>query len=184
MLYNTILKQSNCEKYLGWYVSDEGLSMCAHKTIEKRSGAVKKAILETKSTIEDSRCHAVGGIATALLIWERSVVEFLLYSSENWIYLSKQSIQCLTNLQNMFLRVTFSMAHSCPLPILQFDTTCLSMDLRVLRKKLLFAFHLENLPPSSLGNQIWKELKILDLPGLYPEVRIAIQDLGLSPMST
>ena len=44
MLYNTPLKKSSAEKYVGWYLSDKGLANCAQTTIERRVGNVKKQV--------------------------------------------------------------------------------------------------------------------------------------------
>ena len=52
-----------------------------------------------------------------------------------------------------------------------------------MQKKLLFAFHLENLPENSLGNEVWRTLKELDIPGLYSEAEELMRDLGLGNMA-
>ena len=116
------------------------------------------------------------------MIWERAVVPFLFYSPANWICMSKESLKSLEDLQFLFLRAAFSISHSCPRPILLFDTKTLSMELIVAREKLLFGFHLENLPNDSLGNEVWNTLKHLNLPGLYKETRELMSDLGIDSM--
>ena len=182
-LYDTPLRRSECEKYLGWYISGKGLSNCAEATIRRRIGNVKKAIYEIKTIIEDSRCQVIGGITTALTIWERSVIPFLLYSSENWTDMMKKSMETLTNLQNIFLRTAFATSHSCPIPILLFDTATLGMKLRIMKRKLMYAFHLEHLPVTSLANQVWILQKTHGLPGLFQEVSEFMVELGLDNLT-
>ena len=124
----------------------------------------------------------MGGINSALIIWERSVIPFLLFSSENWIFMRKQSIETLRSLQNVFLRSVFSIGNGCPLPILLFDTATLSMELRLIQRKLLYAYHLEHLPSSSLASEVWTLQKTLGIPGLYTEVTEYMVELGLEKL--
>ena len=144
---------------------------------------MKKPIYQTKTISKDKLCSALGGMPTALMIWEQSIVPFLLYSSENWISLKKESIDMLEDLQFCFLRAVFSMSHSCPLPILLFETKTLSMELRVAKNKLLFAHHLEHLPKESLGHEVWKTLEELNIPvRLHRESQDLMTKLNLPSM--
>ena len=178
-LYGEDLKTKTCDKYLGWNLNGESISKCSQSTIERRKGNVLKSIFKIQSIIEDSRCEVLGGVSTAVMIWERAVIPFLLFSSKNWIRMSKESLKILTDLQNTFLRAVFSVASSCPIPIMLFDTKTLSMELRIMQRKLNFAYHLANLPETSLGFKIYNEMRIFNLPGLHREIVEFICELGL-----
>ena len=118
------------------------------------------------------------------MIWERAVIPFLLYLSENWIWMSKEGWKVLSDLQNMFFRAVFSVAPTCPLAIMYFDTKTLSMKLRVMQRKLLFAYHVANLPRNSLAYEVYMEMKNLGLPGLHKETMEFMAELGIGNMSS
>ena len=93
--------------------------------------------------------------------------------------MKKKTIRLLSDLQSEFYRAVFNMSQSCPLPILFFDTKGLLMEHRIWKKKLLFLFHLENLPRNSLGYEIYLQQKTHQLPGLVQECQDIISQLGL-----
>ena len=180
-LYGENVKRVDSEKYLGWTISGGGLSDCAYKTVLKRRGNVRKAISQIKSVIEDSRCKVLGGIDVALQIWNLSVSPFLYYSSENWIKIEKKTLKILTDLQCEFYRAIFGLPSSSPKPILFFDTKGLLPENMVMKRKLLFYFHLEHLPPSSLAAEILSRQKEYHLnDSLYQECQRFLCLLGLS----
>ena len=180
-LYGENVKRVDSEKYLGWTISGGGLSDCAYKTVFKRRGNIRKAISQIKSVIEDSRCKVLGGIDVALQIWNLSVSPFLYYSSENWIKIEKKTLKILTDLQCEFYRAIFGLPSSSPKPILFFDTKGLLPENMVMKRKLLFYFHLEHLPPSSLAAEILSRQKEYHLnDSLYQECQRFLCLLGLS----
>ena len=141
-----------------------------------------KKIFQIKSFIEDKRSEVIGSISSALELRELSCISFFLHLAENWISLKKETLKILDDLQNEFLRVIFKVPQSTPLSILYFDTKTLSMKNRIWKKKVLFAHHLEQLPPSSLAAEIWAAQKKYKYPGLEEETREILCELGLRDM--
>ena len=139
------MKQETCAKYLGDWISDAGLKESVRVTIAKRLGLVNLSIYEIRAIIDDCRSMLVGGLSAGINIWETSIIPRLLYNSECWQEISKAAIQQLENVQLKFLRVLLAVGSGCPIPALYWDTGMLQMKYRILKTKLLFLHHLENL---------------------------------------
>ena len=166
--------------YLGWYISDESVSDCSYKTVTMRKGKVVNSILQIKAIVEDARCGRIGALETGLSLWETSLIPFLLHSSENWLNLSSKTLKILSDLQNDFFRSIFSLPLSTPIPIMYLDTKTPLMTNRIWKQKILFLFHLENLPALSMGSEVLTLQKNLHLPGLHKECEEVISKLGLA----
>ena len=92
-------------------------------------------------------------------------------------------MKMLSDLQSDFFRAVFCIGKGCPLGILYFDTKGTLMQNRIIKKKLLFEFHIENLPFHSLANEVYSLMKSHDLPGLYQECKELRSELGLGSIS-
>ena len=178
-LYGSQINQSKCEKYLGWYISEESLSDCSFRTVMKRKGKVTNAILQIKAIIEDSRCERIGALKSALNIWECSVVPFLLYFAGYWIKIGMKTLKTLNDLQN-----DFSLPLSMPIPILYFDTKSLLMANRIWKMKIHLLFHLKNLPPTSLAKEVLILQRNHHLPGLHEECQEMLNELKIGDMKS
>ena len=75
-----------------------------HETVNKRKGQVIKSIIECRAVIDDFRASSIGGIVTGIEIWEVAIIPFLLYNSETWTEIKKDTITLLNGLQFKFLR--------------------------------------------------------------------------------
>ena len=157
------------EKYLGDFLSSGGLSDSVQATILKRKGQVVTSILEAKAVIEDCRSNIVGGITAGLEIWELAILPFLLNNSDTWVEISKSTIDTLDDLQYMFYRYLLATPRTCPIPALLWETGGLLMEHRIAQKKLLFYFHLLNLPTNSLAYEIAAMQTTMSYPGLMME---------------
>ena len=60
-------------KWLGQILSSGGLSESVAATVQDREGKIRGACLEIGQIINDWRSQAVGGMDTALLLWEPAV---------------------------------------------------------------------------------------------------------------
>ena len=61
-------KEKEEEKWLGQYISGEGLAKSVTKTVEAREGKVKGACMEICTIVNDWRASVAGGMETALLL--------------------------------------------------------------------------------------------------------------------
>ena len=77
-LYGKDMKQKPEDKYLGDQISSLGLAASISCTIAKRKGKVVQTIFDIKAIIDDTWSHMIGGIITAIEIWEMAVIPYLL----------------------------------------------------------------------------------------------------------
>ena len=149
----------------------------------KRKGQVLSCIMETAAIIEDCRAGVVGGIMAGIEIWEIAILPFLLNNCETWIEISKKSIETLEDIQYMFLRYLMATPRSCPIPSLLWETGSLMMEHRIAKKKLLFYYHLLNLPVDSLAYEVADIQAKLSFPGLVQECQTLIEKFELPDIS-
>ena len=98
------MKEKECEKCLGDYIHEGGLSESVAATVKQRSGKTTAAIFEIKAIIDDYRMQRIGGIVAAFEIWEMAVIPSLLNNSESWTEISTQTMEDLEDLQFLFIR--------------------------------------------------------------------------------
>ena len=104
LLYGKPLKVESQGSYLGEELRSN-VSDSVSSTINKRIGLATKAIFEIKSVVEDTRSKAVGGILSGVLLWQSSVLPYLLSHSSCWMEVKKRDMDKLIKLQNLFLNV-------------------------------------------------------------------------------
>ena len=81
--------------------------------LKKRIGLTKKSIFEIRTIFDDMRSRMVGGIMTALLLWESCTLQFLLNNSSTWLEMKRKDVDKLVKLQNLFLNTTLGVKN-CP----------------------------------------------------------------------
>ena len=166
----TMVRQ-NAAKYLGDFLSENGLSDSVALTIKKRKPLTIRAIYEIRAVVDDCRSMVVGGLTAGFQMWEMAVLPMLLFNSECWLEIGKPAINTLEHLQYTFLRCILGVGSGCPLPLLLSETGMILMELRVLKKKLMFLHHLFNLEQGSLAKEILTAQVNLNLPGLFLECK-------------
>ena len=166
-------------KYLGDYLSGEGLCHSVNLTIAKRKGLVKKSIYEIRSIVDDVRSFVTGGIVTGIHIWEMAIIPMLLHNAETWLDMDTKSLKTLESLQYEFLRCLLAVGSGCPVPLLLWETGTILMEFRILQKKLLFMHHLTNLPDSSLAKEVFCIQTKMELPGIAQDCADFLSRFGL-----
>ena len=180
LLYNKPMKVKYQEKYLGEQICP-GMAESVNATINKRKGLALLAISDIANIVNDARVNIVGGMKTALLIWEQAVLPFLLNSSDTWIGIDRTAMKSLTDIQNTFLRRVLKVGNSCPIPLMYFDLGQLLMENRILKAKLLFLFHVSHLEEKSLARKFYeKQKKEKSVPGLVKELRKTLTKMGVT----
>ena len=169
MFCNRPMNQVTSTKYLGDWLSTNGVADSIKVTVNKRFGLAQRAISDIRVIIDDCRNSIVGGLATGLHIWEAAVLPGLLFNSECWINISNPVMDQLEKLQLRFYRTILSVGTGCPLPIIYWDTGGMMMKYRIIKRKLLFFHHLATLTTGSLAKEIFEVQKDLNLPGLVSE---------------
>ena len=152
-----VTKEKEVEKWLGQYMSAAGLADSVAKTVEAREGKIKGACLEIATIVNDWRASVVGGLETALILWEACCLPSLLHWAGTWVEMSRETERRLNSLQQWFLRLVLQVGQGAPLPSLYWDFTCLDMGLRVDREKLMLALHCRRLGEDSLAGKVYAE---------------------------
>ena len=78
----------------------------------------------------------MGGMETALSLWERCVIPSLLHGCGNWIGIKKTVVQRLNNVQRWFLRILFRIGKGVPLAALTWETGLIDMEYRIWMEKI------------------------------------------------
>ena len=169
MLCGASMKEEKHAKYLGDWISCDGLADSVNVTVKKRKGLVTLSIYEIRAVIDDCRSQVCGGLTAGLDIWELAVLPKLLYNSDCWQDISPNTIKELENLQLQFYRCLLAVGSGCPIPSLYFETGGILMEFRILQKKLLFLHHVATLPDDSLAREVFQVQEELNLPGLLQD---------------
>ena len=85
-----MMKEKECEKYLGDMINGGGLSESIESTITERHGRIFGSILEIKTILEDYRASQAGGVTSGIMLWEVAVIPSLINNSETWTELENQ----------------------------------------------------------------------------------------------
>ena len=103
MFCDKTMKQESTIKYLGDWLSADGLTDSVKVTVSKRFGLAQRAIADIRTIIDECQNSVVGGLATGLSIWEAAVLPGLLYNSECWTNISNTVLQQLKNYNYDFI---------------------------------------------------------------------------------
>ena len=163
------MKEKQYEKWLGQYISAQGLADSVAKTVEAREGKINGATQEIVEIVNDWRSRGVGGMESALILWEACVVPSLLAGAGTWVEMSTVTENKLNGFQLKFVSLVLQVGPGAPLASLQWDNALLGMGLRVWREKLMLILHVRKLDPFSLARRIYEEQLNRKWPGLARE---------------
>ena len=178
------MKVKVVDKWLGQQLSSHGLADSVRKTIEARIPKIKGACLEIVQIVNDWRSRAVGGMETAILLWEACCIPSLLHGAGTWVEIPEDSVKTLNQLQMWFLRLVLQVGPGAPHASLAWDSGCLGMDLRVMKEKMMMTIHLRELDDDTLARSIYEEQVSQDHPGLAKEVELISKELGIEDSNT
>ena len=122
-------------KWLGQILSSRGLSDSAAETVAAREGKIKGACLEITMIVNDWRSRMVGGMETALLLWEACCIPSLLHGAGTWVDISETTIKKLNQIQCWYLRLALQVGQGAPRASLLWDNQVLDMQLRIWKEK-------------------------------------------------
>ena len=97
----------------------------------------------------------VGGMETAILLWEACCIPSLLHGAGTWVEIPEDSKTTLNKLQMWFLRLVLQVGPGAPHASLAWDSGCLDMDLRIKKEKLMMIIHLRELEEEALARRIF-----------------------------
>ena len=139
-------------------------------TLDKRIGLAKKSIFEIKRIVEDCRSQVVGGIKTALVLWESCTLPFLLKNCSAWLEIKSRDMDRICKVNNLFLQTILN-CQKAPIPLMYFDLNVLYPTFRILKEKLNLYHHIiACLSPKAVIHQVLISQRRLHLKGLHSEI--------------
>ena len=127
---------------------------------------------EIAVVVNDWRSTSVGGIETALMLWETCCIACLLHGAGTWTEIDKQTEKKMNQLQNWYLHLFLQVGPGTASASLRWDFQVLDMSLRVGREKAMMVLHLRSLDKETLAFRIYKEKHDKDWPGLARESKL------------
>ena len=144
-----------------------------------REDKILAACRETASIVSDWRAHLVGGMETALFLWESCCVPSLLNGAGTWTQISTATEKKLNSIQSNFLRAAFQTGPGSPLASMTWDSGVLDMSLRVYIEKIMLILHIRSMEEGSLARKVYEEQKNQNWPGLASETALFCQQLNI-----
>ena len=172
------MKEVKNLKFLGDIISttpEESI----HKTVLKRQAIVKQTIIEIRTIIEDTRASNIGGINLAFDLWE-TVISSLLYNAETWLNIPKKTIKLLKNIFSCFYSCIFRIGRGTPIVNYYWQVGSLTVENIILQKKLMYWFHIKNLPDESLVKEVLEKQEEKGLFCLTTEIREDLEEMKVT----
>ena len=149
------MKEKEYHKYLGQIISAGGLADSVKMTIESRLVKISNASKEIIKVVNDWRSRCVGGMETAILLWEKCCIPSLLHGSGTWIKTSPDTIKVLNKIQHNFLRMVLSVGPGAPVASLCFESGVLDMEIRIWIELCMVVLDFRNKKATSLATIIY-----------------------------
>ena len=175
--FNT--KEVQVDIWLGQQLSSLGIANSMAKTVGARKGKIKAACFEIAQIVNDWRAQAVGGMVSALFLWEACCIPSLLHGAGTWVEMSEKTEKTLNSLQQWFVRLILHVGPGAPIASLLWDNCMLDMGLRIWVEKLMLVLHVRKLGEETLANQVYMEQRSQEWPGLADEADKICIELGI-----
>ena len=178
------MKTADQEKWLGQQIAAGGLADSVAATVDAKEGKIKAACLEIANIVNDWRAETVGGLETAILLWEACVIPSLLHSCSTWMQISKATENKLNNLQRWFIRLILQVPQGTPSASLTWETGLMDMKLRIWKEKVMLVLHIRSLDDNTLAKKIYNQQVEENWPGLAKETKEICEELGIQDCNT
>ena len=152
--------------------------------MEDKEGKIRGACLEIGIIINDWRAQDLGGMETALMLWETCCVPSLLHGAGTWLEINKTTEKRLNSIQIWFLRLVLRLGQGSPCAALLWDSQMLDMGLRIWIQKALLVLHIRSLDEDSLAARVYKEQNAQNWPGLVQETKYICRELQIEDCNT
>ena len=176
-------KEKENDKWLGQYLSGKSLADSVHTTVAAREGKIRGACLEIAHIVNDWRAEVVGGMETALMLWEKCIIPSLLHGAGNWLDISRATIKQLNTIQRWFLKIILQIGQGVPLAALTWESGLMDMELRVWQEKIILVLQIRSLNKETLARKIYEEQKKNNWPGLIKETKEICKALDIEDVN-
>ena len=178
------MKEKKVYKWLGQYISCEGLADSVAETVKMRDGKVRGACLEIAQIVNDWRSHLAGGMRTAITLWESCCVPSLMHGASTWTDISPDTVKRLNTTQQWFWRLIYQVGPGAPFASLAWDQSSLDIGVRIFKEKVMLVLHLRYLDKESLAHRVYQEQLAMGWPGLASEVEDICKELKIENANT
>ena len=110
-----VTKEKQTDKWLGQILSSRGLAACVEETVNAKLGKIREASLEISLVVNDWRARQVGGMETALLLWESCCIPSILHGAGTWVEISKETEKQLNKLQCWYILLILQIGPGSPI---------------------------------------------------------------------
>ena len=114
-------------KWLGQVLSSGGLAKSVEETVAACEGKIRGACLEIAQVVNDRRSRAVGGLESALFLWELVCLPSLLHGAGTWTDITAETEKKLNQIQFLFLSLIIQIGPGAPRASLLWDTNFLDI---------------------------------------------------------
>ena len=121
----------------------------------------------------------MGGLETAIILWEACVIPSLLHSCSTWMQISRATENKLNNLQRWFVRLIMQVPQGTPSSSLTWETGLMDMKLRIWKEKVMLVLHIRSLNDNTLAKKIYEQQVEEGWPGLAKETKEICEELGI-----
>ena len=160
-------------------MSGEGLADSVLQTVISREGKIRGACLEIALIINDWRAQNIGGMDTALMLWETCCIPSMIHGAGTWVQMNKNTEKRLNTLQCWFVRLILRIGQGSPVSGILWDTALLDFGLRIWIEKCMLVIHIRSLDENTLARRTYDEQKNKKWPGLVQETQIICQELNI-----
>ena len=108
------MKAKKTYKWLGQYLSCEGLADLVLETVKNIYGKVRRACLDIVQIVNDWRSHLAGVMMTAFTLRERCCVPSLLHGAGTWVEITHETVRKLYSTQQWFWRLIYQVGPGPP----------------------------------------------------------------------
>ena len=176
---NSIIENSEEEKYLGDKVNENGCEASITETIKER---IRNLTSKGHDIIQISESPLMGGLGNSTApfkLFDATIAESLLTNCASWIGLTENHINTLQNFQDGFIRSALKLADSIPKALLTWDIGLMPMKWRIEQKKLIFLNQLMKRDISNLAKQVVMEEVLTGIHGLAYECGQICDEIGI-----
>ena len=168
------------DKYVGDVISKDGRH--AKNIVLRRSKGI--GICNEIVSILHEMCLGPHYFIVAMLLRQALLISVLLFNSETWLRLTKDSIKKLESVDLMLLRKLLKTPISTPKASLYLETGCVPIRYILKRKRIMFLHHILTRDSNALINRVfWAQVQNTGKGDWCQVVREDLDMLGLKDLS-
>ena len=132
-------EQSECEKYLGDWISEKGCEDSIAKTIKKRIGDLHQKCEEIYQIADHGLMAGMGNRKAAITLFKAQVIPSLIFNCESWIGINNTHLNTIQAFQDAFIsRLLHLPRAGTAKSLIRMDSGMIMMKWRIAERNLHF----------------------------------------------